>query len=284
VLAGALSIDISRFKRRKGNAEWAGPCPVHAPKKNRTAFSYSQDGKFHCFSCDAKGRGAIDLTMKVRGVGFQEAVSIVEPFSGSAITLPAKASQVRQLQVQPAQNEPFKGTYEKFKAESDWLKERGLSPEACERYGVFEYSNPSRRSQYNGSVMLRISRWSDGECVGYLSRNIGDVTPEKPKYRSPDGLHKVLEMLGAWELKERAPHRMIYSVESPFAVVKFSQMGLPVVSPFGWSLSEQQVAIVAELAKGVICLPDSDKSEAFAPYAHQLSKRVWVRCPVMPQA
>lgn len=79
------------------------------------------------------------------------------------------------------------------------------------------------------------------------------------------------------------PVRVIYLVESPFTVLKFWQMGLPAVSPFGWSLSEQQIAIVAELAKCVICLPDRDKQEAFAPYAHQLSKRVWVRCPEMPE-
>ena len=39
-----LSIDLSRFKRRKGDTEWAGPCQVHAPKKNGTDFSYPPDG------------------------------------------------------------------------------------------------------------------------------------------------------------------------------------------------------------------------------------------------
>ena len=81
MLAGALSIDISRFKRRKGDTESAGPCPVHAPKKNGTAFSYSQDGKFNCFSCNAKGRGGLDLAMAVRGCGFQAAVELLEPYA-----------------------------------------------------------------------------------------------------------------------------------------------------------------------------------------------------------
>ena len=116
---------------------------------------------------------------------------------------------------------------------------------------------------------------------GYLSRNIGEVTPEKPKYRFPDGLAKGLELFGAWQ-RERRQHRIIWLVESPFTVMKFAQMGLPAVSLFGWSLSDQQIAIVAELAKGVICLPDADKAEAFAPYAHALAKRLWVRCPAMP--
>jgi hypothetical protein len=59
--------------------------------------------------------------------------------------------------------------------------------------------------------------------------------------------------------------------------------GITGISPFGWSLSAEQVAIVGELARGVVALPDTDKAEAFAPYAHALSKAVWVRCPAMPE-
>lgn len=54
VVAGALGIDLSKFKSRKGGTEWAGNCPIHQPKRNGTAFSYSADGKFNCFSCGQK--------------------------------------------------------------------------------------------------------------------------------------------------------------------------------------------------------------------------------------
>lgn len=286
VVARALDIDISRFKPRKNGSELAGPCPIHGPKRNGTAFSYSADAKWHCFSCEKKGRGAIDLVMQAKGVGFQEAVRFLEPLvTGNVIAAQAAKPQIKQLQVVPTENETFKGTYEKFKVESAWLQARGISREAQARFGVFEYRNDSRRSAYNGSVMIRISRYSDGECVGYLSRNLGEITAEKPKYRFPDGLHKALELFGAFQLKEdhKLPVRVLYLVESPFTVLKFWQLGLPAVSPFGWSLSDQQVAILAELAKGVICLPDRDKAEAFASFAHKLSQRLWVRCPAMPE-
>jgi hypothetical protein len=81
------------------------------------------------------------------------------------------------------------------------LQNGGLTQPTLDRYEVFEYSNPARKSVYNGSVMLKIRRWSDGECVGYLSRNIGEVTPEKHKYSFPKGLLKSLEVFGAWQLK-----------------------------------------------------------------------------------
>lgn len=185
VVARALGIDLSKFRSRKGGAEWAGNCPVHQPKKNGTAFSYSVDGKWHCVSCQAKGRGAIDLTMAVRGLGFQDWVDLLTPYAATAAVGITPRPQIKQLQVvdQPTKNPPFKGTYEKFFKPHTWLAERGLEPETLERFGVGFYENPARKSVYNGSVMLRIARYSDGETVGYLSRNVGEITPEKPKYR-----------------------------------------------------------------------------------------------------
>lgn len=81
--------------------------------------------------------------------------------------------------------------------------------------------------------MLKIRRYSDGECVGWLSRNLDQITPEKPKYRFPEGLHKALEVFGAFELKSQAPMRVIYLVESPLCVLKFHQLGFPAVSTYG---------------------------------------------------
>src|SRR5690349_17721576 len=123
VVAQALGIDLSRFKQRKGGTEWAGACPVHRPKKNTTAFSYNIDGRFSCFTCPAtKGRGAIDLTMQVRNIGFQEAVSLLEPYVGSAIAhqqeQQAKSPRLANLQQVPTENPPFKSSYKKFAVES----------------------------------------------------------------------------------------------------------------------------------------------------------------------
>jgi DNA primase len=214
VLAAALGLDMSKFKPRKGGTEFSGPCPVHRPKRNSTSFSYSQNGAFNCFSCQAKGRGAIDLLMAVKGIGFQEAVSALESAAGSAPQSPRlqPPSPAKPAAQSTSENPPFRGSYEKFFKPHPWLAERGLSQEALDRYGVGYYQNDSRRSAYNSSVLLRVSRYSDGETVGYLSRNIGDPTPEKPKYRFPDGLHKGLEMFGAWQLKEdhKLPVRVCY--------------------------------------------------------------------------
>jgi DNA primase len=105
------------------------------------------------------------------------------------------------------------------------------------------------------------------------------VTPEKPKYRFPEGLHKGLEMFGACQLKEKAPYRFVYLVESPLCVMKFHQLGLPAVSPFGWTLTIGQCKILQDLAKGCVYLPDADKrAEAFSA-AGLIARHVWCRMP-----
>jgi hypothetical protein len=68
-----------------------------------------------------------------------------------------------------------------------------------------------------------------------------------------------------------------------FEVMRFPEMGLPAVSPYGWSVSEQADSI-ASLAKGAICLPDAGKRDSFEQSAFLLAKRMWVQCPKMPEA
>src|SRR5687768_977979 len=75
-VATALGIDMTRFTRRP--KDWQGYCPVHGSKGNNNCFAYQHEtGMFHCFSCNAKGRGAIDLTKLVKAVNFTAAVEIL---------------------------------------------------------------------------------------------------------------------------------------------------------------------------------------------------------------
>jgi DNA primase len=276
VAARALGIDEGKFRPRKNGTEASGPCPVHGGSRSNTAFSYASDGRWHCFSCMAKGKGAIDLAMAVRGVGFQDAVALLEPHAGAAMvaSMPRVVPATRTVQEQPTQNKPFDGSsYRKYAVESEWLQRRNLAPGTLERFGVFHYDNPARKSAYRGKILLPVRRWGDGELVAYLAR-----TPEpkegEPKYVWPNGFHKSLELLGAWQLRNEftLPLRIVYLVESPFAVMAFHQMGLPAVSPFGWSVSEAQANVVAAIARGVVCLPDRDKSDEFD--VRQLSRRM----------
>ena len=120
--------------------------------------------------------------MVVRQIGFQGAVSVLQ-----RMPAPSGAQQSQEpeqeLPARSSENPPLRASYETFFKPHAWLTERGLTGETLKHYEVGYYENQARKSQYSGFVMLKIRRWKDGEWVCYLIRNIGEVTPEKPKYR-----------------------------------------------------------------------------------------------------
>jgi len=111
------SLGFETFKYRKAGTEGYGACPIHGSKKSTTCFSFDDEGRFNCFSCGAKGKGAIDLVIAIRKCGFQEAVKHLEGFRDTPRTRAPVQEQSPQRQLAPAppsENPPFKSTYEKI--------------------------------------------------------------------------------------------------------------------------------------------------------------------------
>jgi len=282
-LAGALGIDLSRFKRRKGGTEWAGPCPVHKPKKNSTAFSYNVDGRFACFSCDAKERGAIDLAMQATGVGFQQAVDFLQPLTSATVPqeTPKEAETVPESS--PDGNPPKKFTYEKFTVPSERLKPRGLTSETL---GALRRV----RVQERGEAVAVLRQGHDPDPAVLGRRHRGIPGPRPAAGRRARGVAEVRHARGAaqgarafrgGQLKEPARLRVISVVESPLCVMKFAQMNQPAVSPFGEHVSQEQAQIISELARGVVYLPDRGMHSKVAESVQLLSARCWVKMPML---
>lgn len=274
----ALGVDTNEFRKRSGKPEWHGKCPIHQSKTNQTCFSVHEDGRFRCFSCEAKGRGGIDIVRAVRKVGFQEAVSFLEGLTPR----PQPESPVQDdSAASGGVLKPLKSSYHKFKEESAWLSARIPSPEILEHYGVFAYHNPARKSAYSHKIMIPI-KGMDGEVYGYLAR-----TPEpkerESKYFFPKNFPKSQFVFGVAELKDGAPHKLVYVCESPFTTLKFASLGLKCVSLYGWSASDEQIQILRQLAKGAVYLPDRDKWESAQTVCAKIAHSLWVRMPELPE-
>jgi len=114
-LASALGIEMERFKRRQ--TDWQGYCPINQSKTNNNCFAYNDDGRFHCFSCNAKGRGAIDLTKLVKNIGFQAAVEFL-----SAVPPPPKEKEPVEAPIASGGVLPplAKDTWRKFAVPCPW--------------------------------------------------------------------------------------------------------------------------------------------------------------------
>lgn len=275
VVADMLGIDMTRFKRRKD--DWQGACPIHEAKSNNNAFGYHDSGKFGCFSCGAKGSGALDLVMKVKDCNLTAATALLEPLVG-------KIPEMKKEPVAASESvlKPYVGSYPKFFVENEWLTNRVPDSDVRKRYGIGYYSNPSRQSKYNNRVFIPIKDL-EGTQYGWLVRNPEPKEGES-KYTWPTGLPKTPFLFGAHELgtSSQLPLRLVYLVESPFAVLRFAMYGLPAVSPFGWSVSDDQVTLLRQLAKGIVYLPDRNKSEQSASIANTIARHVWCRFPALP--
>ena len=292
VVAAALGWDVTKYKRSK--QDFVGPCPIHGSKNNQNCFRYHDSGKFHCFSCSAKGSGAIDLVKLARQYGFQEAVSFLEPLSAvSPPQPPAKEKALPTSNSDATELKPYKGSYEKFAVPSAWLDARVPNKAIREKYGIFCYDNPARKSAYSGRVMIPV-RDVDGQLFGYLGRcttvSSSEEVERTPKYLFPRDLPKSEFLFGAYELRQhllslgtgRSVYQHVFLVESPFCVLKFASLGLPALSPFGWSVSQAQLDCLATITRGIVYLPDRNKADQISQVALGLSNRTWLRCPPLP--
>lgn len=275
-VAAALGWDVSKFKTRKAGQEFFGPCYIHQSKSNQTCFSYHVDGKFRCFSCPAKGSGCIDLVRAARNCSFTDAVALLEPLTTQTPSQPQSRPINDSSPIQEASElRPFTGKYHLHKVPCQWLESR-VPKEVCDRFGVFCYSNPARKSAYAGRVLVPFQDL-DGTLFGYMGRAVEG----EPKYLVPTGFPKSRFIFGAHQLK--GMHKVVWVVESPFAAMKLASMGVKAVSLYGWSVSDEQLQILQQLTRGVLYVPDRNKYAEAAGQCAKLAQSLWCRMPALPE-
>jgi DNA primase len=287
-VAAALGIDFTPFKRDHRKQEYVGPCPIHSSVKNTGCFRYADDGRFHCFSCNAKGSGAIDISKAVKQISFKEAVELLQGVK--VAPEPEKPATVPNLNA----SKPFNlEGYRKHAVDCPWLNERIPDQRIRDLYGVFCYNNPARKSAYSGRVMIPIKD-VEGHLHAYLGRSISDMHThaDNPKYIFPRDFPKSQFLFGAYELRQhlasrgggRSVYQHVFLVESPFCVMKFAMLGFPAVSSFGWSISEEQLCALRSLTKGMIYLPDRNKYHECGAFDQVVAKTLWLRFPSLPDS
>jgi DNA primase len=135
-------LGFEEFRYRKQGTEGYGFCPIHGSKKNTTCFSFHDDGRFNCFSCSAKGPGAVDLVMQIQKTGFKGAVDVLQELHVTSAPVASK----RTLEPEPqtaspaSENPPLKGMYEQYYVQSEWLAKRGLLAAVPAKFGVGQIS------------------------------------------------------------------------------------------------------------------------------------------------
>lgn len=307
LLARLDIVDIidARVKLKKKGKNYGACCPFHNEKT--PSFSVSQEKQFyHCFGCGAHGN-AIDFMMEYERLEFPEAIEELASYLG--IDVPREQRQGGRF----PSNQPQANTEQKrnlydlmtgiaqfyrdqlklstSKVAIDYLKERGLSGEIVQKFGIgyvadewdlvrknfgqqkqaqdmlvsggmlIENDKGNRYDRFRGRVMFPI-RDRRGRVIGFGGRVIGDGTPKYLNSPETPIFHKGKELYGLYEVTQayREPPQILV-VEGYMDVVALAQYGVDYsVASLGTSTTGDHIQLLFRQTNTVVCCYDGDRA------------------------
>lgn len=306
LLARVDIVDIvdSRVKLKKKGKNYSACCPFHNEKT--PSFSVSQEKQFyHCFGCGAHGN-SIDFVMEFDRFEFVEAIE--ELASGVGLEVPREQRNGDQFSNAPRANTQEKrdlydlmGSIAQFyrsqlkvstnKHAIDYLKDRGLSGEVVQKFGIgfvadewdsvrknfgqqkatqdmlvtggmlIENDKGNRYDRFRGRVMFPIHD-RRGRVIGFGGRVIGDGTPKYLNSPETPIFHKGKELYGLYEVLQayREPPQVLV-VEGYMDVVALAQYGVDYsVASLGTSTTGDHLQLLFRQTSTVVCCYDGDRA------------------------
>ena len=292
-----------RVKLKKKGKNYGACCPFHNEKT--PSFSVSQEKQFyHCFGCGAHGN-AIDFMMEYERLEFVEAIEELASFLGLDVPREQRSGNFSQ---QPTANTEQKrnlydvmGSIAQFyrnqlKASSskvaiDYLKDRGLSGEIVQKFGIgfvadewdlirknfgqqreaqdmlvtggmlIENEKGNRYDRFRGRVMFPIHD-RRGRVIGFGGRVLGDGTPKYLNSPETPIFHKGKELYGLYEVLQayREPPQILV-VEGYMDVVALAQYGVDYsVASLGTSTTGDHLQVLFRQTNTVVCCYDGDRA------------------------
>ncbi|MFA0626721.1 DNA primase [Vibrio sp. 10N.222.49.A3] len=305
LLARLDIVDIvdARVKLKKKGKNYGACCPFHNEKT--PSFSVSQEKQFyHCFGCGVHGN-AIDFIMEFERLDFVEAIEELASFlgldvpreqrSGEISTAPrANSEQKRNLYDLMGGISNFYRSQLKISANKpaiDYLKNRGLSGEIVQKFGIgyvadewdlvrknfgqqkeaqdmlvtggmlIENDKGNRYDRFRGRVMFPI-RDRRGRVIGFGGRVLEDGTPKYLNSPETPIFHKGKELYGLYEVLQayREPPQILV-VEGYMDVVALAQYGVDYsVASLGTSTTGDHVQMLFRQTSIVVCCYDGDRA------------------------
>ncbi|MEH0689527.1 DNA primase [Vibrio cholerae] len=310
LLARLDIVDIidARVKLKKKGKNYSACCPFHNEKT--PSFSVSQEKQFyHCFGCGVHGN-AIDFMMEYERLEFVEAIEELASFLGLDVPREQRQDGRFNRNNQPQASSEQKrnlydlmGTIAQFyrdqlkltssKPAIEYLKQRGLSGEIVQKFGIgyvanewdlvrknfgqtteaqlnllktgmlIENEKGHRYDRFRGRVMFPI-RDRSGRVVGFGGRVLGDGTPKYLNSPEVDGgiFYKGQELYGLYEVIQayREP-KQILVVEGYMDVVALAQYGIDYsVASLGTSTTGEHIKRLFNRTNTVVCCYDGDRA------------------------
>lgn len=308
LLARLDIVDIidARVKLKKKGKNYGACCPFHNEKT--PSFSVSQEKQFyHCFGCGVHGN-AIDFIMEFERLDFVEAIEELASYLGLDVPREQRSGGGGQFKSGPQVSTSEKrslydlmGSIAQFyrnqlkqpasKIAIEYLKERGLSGEVVQKFGIgyvadewdlvrknfgqqreaqdmlvtggmlIENDKGNRYDRFRGRVMFPI-RDRRGRVIGFGGRVLGDGTPKYLNSPETPIFHKGKELYGLYEVLQayREPPRVLV-VEGYMDVVALAQYGVDYsVASLGTSTTGDHIQLLFRQTNTVVCCYDGDRA------------------------
>ncbi|MCG9574759.1 DNA primase [Vibrio tubiashii] len=307
LLARLDIVDIidARVKLKKKGKNYGACCPFHNEKT--PSFSVSQEKQFyHCFGCGVHGN-AIDFMMEYERLDFVEAIEELASHLGLEVPREQRQGGSFQSNQPKANSEQKRNLYDlmgsigqfyrdqlkqpKSKVAIDYLKERGLSGQIVQKFGIgyvadewdlvrknfgqtpqtqemlvsggmlIENDKGNRYDRFRGRVMFPI-RDRRGRVIGFGGRVIGDGTPKYLNSPETPIFHKGKELYGLYEVMQayREPTQILV-VEGYMDVVALAQYGVDYsVASLGTSTTGDHIQLLFRQTNTVVCCYDGDRA------------------------
>jgi DNA primase len=280
-----------RVPLKRAGREYQACCPFHDEKT--ASFTVSPQKQFyHCFGCGAHG-SVIGFMMNYEGLEFVDAVEELARFAG--LEVPREAS---------AKPRPSRGLYELMSSAASWyqgqlpksqeaidyLKQRGLSGEISQEFGI-GFAPPGwdnllkqlGRDEQGVSLLKRAGMLSEGSSgsydkfrhrimfpihdrrgrvIGFGGRALADDGPKYLNSPETELFHKGRELYGLYfARKSQAKLDQIIVVEGYMDVVALAQFGFRnCVATLGTATTGDQAELLFRAADEVVFCFDGDRA------------------------
>jgi len=266
--------------------ELIGKCPFHKESKSSFHASLTKNA-FQCFGCKAKGN-ILDFVCQKEGVELREAGILISQWFGIG-NEPKAAPEGKNSAKKGAKDDQLAKEGEiinpplrfalKLDSEHAYLKERGLSRETIEYFGLGYCSKGLMKDR----IAIPIHN-EKGELVAYAGRWPGDPPEGEGKYKLPPGFQKHLVLFNL--------HRAIKEISGPLIVVEgffdcfriWQAVFKNTIALMGSVLSKEQEELLTAQAKMIILVLDRDDAgrKATEEILFRLARRIFVRVIDLP--
>jgi len=295
----------SRVKLKRSGRNYSACCPFH--KEKTPSFSVAPDKQFfYCFGCGAGGN-AIGFLMDLEHLSFPEAVEELARKSGLDVPKPDQNLSPAAIAAQQAKTQARNQSYDLLEQSNayyqkqlrqhsqrkqavDYLKDRGLSGQIAQRFGIgfaptgwqnlidsvstsdqtldalvqcgmaVKKEETQRIYDFFRERIMFPIRNSKGKVIAFGGRVLGDAKPKYLNSPETDVFHKEKELYGLYEARQHERNlKRILVVEGYMDVVALAQHDINyAVATLGTSTSRFHLERIYKMVSEVIFCFDGD--------------------------